>query len=92
MQRHRMKRLGRGTAEAFEVGDAVRVQDTHSGQWSVKGVISEVIKHDSSSSKTYQVIADSGAMYLRNGRYIKLRLSKMKRKKVSWDPSVQGGQ
>ena len=26
-----MKRLGRGSAEAFEVGDKVRVQDTHSG-------------------------------------------------------------
>ena len=57
-----MRRLGRGGSEAYEMGDAVRVQDTQSGQWSLKGVISDVIEHDDSTSKTYQVTADNGGV------------------------------
>ena len=73
------------------MGDAVCVQETQSGQWSLKGVISEVIEHDDSTSKTYQVTADNGGVYLRNGIFIKLRISKVKSKKrVTFAPSVMG--
>ena len=87
-----MRRLGQGGSEAYEMGDAVRVQDTQSGQWSLKGVISDVIEHDDSTSKTYQVTADNGGVYLRNGHFIKLRISKVKkRKRVTFAPSVVVG-
>ena len=87
-----MKRLGRGGNDVYEVGDAVRVQDTHSGQWSLKGVVSEVIHHDDSPSRMYQVTSEDGGTYLRNGRFVKLRISKVRRKKmVTFAPSVVGG-
>ena len=74
---------------AYKKGDAVRVQDQQSGQWSVKGVVTEVIEHDDSSSKTYQVSTENGGVYLRNGRFIKLRISKIKKKRrVTFAPSV----
>ena len=76
-----MRRLGRGACVAYEKGDAVRVQDQQSGQWSVKGVVTDIFEHDDSSSKTYQVSTDTGGVYLRNGRFIKLRISKIKKKK-----------
>ena len=84
-----MKRLGRGACVAYEKGDAVRVQDQKSGQWSVKGVVTEVFEHDDSSSKTYQVSTENGGVYLRNGRFIKLRISKIKKKRrLTFAPSV----
>ena len=90
-QQRLIKKLRRGNAESFEIGDEVRVQDTQSGQWRIKGVVSEVIEHNSSSSKTYKVMSDSGSTFLRNGKFIKLCLSRMRKKRVSWDPSVKGG-
>ena len=75
-----MKRLGRGSCIAYNKGDQVRVQNQQTGQWSVKGTVTEVIEHDDSSSKTYQVSTEEGGTYLRNGRFIKLRLSKLKKK------------
>ena len=80
-----MKRLGRGSSTAYQVGDKVRVQNTLTGQWSVKGSIGEVIEHDGGDSKTYKVLSEDGAEYLRNGRFIKLRISKIKsRRRVSF--------
>ena len=74
------------------MGDAVCVQDTQSGQWSLKGVISDVIEHDDSTSKTYQVTADNGGVYLGKGRFIKLRILKVKKnKRVTFAPWVVGG-
>ena len=68
------------------------MQDTHSGQWSLKGVISDVIQHDDSPSKTYQVTTENGGVYLRIGCFVKLLISKVRRKKrVTFDPSVVGG-
>ena len=55
-------------------------------------MVTDVIEHDNSTSKTYQVTADNGGVYLRNGRFIKLRISKVKkRKRVTFAPSVVGG-
>ena len=80
-----MKKLGRGSCTAYQVGDQVCVQNQHTGQWSVKGTVSEVIEHDNGNSKTYMVSTEEGGNYLRNGRFIKLRLSKLKtRKRVSF--------
>ena len=63
----------------------VRMQNQHTGQWSVKGTVSDVIEHDSGNSKTYMVSTEEGGNYLRNGKLIKLRLSKLKsKKKVSF--------
>ena len=76
-----MKKLGRGSCTAYQVGDKVRVQNQLTGQWSIKGSVSEVIEHDGGTSKTYMVLTEEGADYLRNGRYIKLQLSKLKSKK-----------
>ena len=77
-----MKKLGRGSRScmAYKVGDQVRVQNQQTGQWSVKGTVSEVIEHNDGNSKTYQVSTEEGGTYLRNGRFIKLRLSKLKKK------------
>ena len=81
-----MKRLGRGSCTAYQVGDKVRVQNQLTGQWSVKGSIGEVIEHDGGDSKTYKVLSEDGAEYLRNGCFIKLRLSKLKaRRRVSFE-------
>ena len=41
-----MRRLGRGTCAAYQVGDEVRVQHQATGRWSIKGAVSEVITHD----------------------------------------------
>ena len=76
-----MKKLGRGSCTAFQVGDKVCVQNQHTGQRSIKGSVSEVVEHDGGTSKTYMVSTEDGVNYLRNGRYIKLRLSKLKSKK-----------
>ena len=50
-----------------------------------------MIEHDDSASKTYQVTADNGGVYLCNGRFIKLRISKVKKKKrVTIAPTMGG--
>ena len=72
-------------------GDEVRVRDALSGQWGIKGTVTEVIDHDPSSSKTYKVLSDSGSTYLGNGKFIKLCLSKLRQNCVMWHPSVKGG-
>ena len=41
-----MKRIGRGSSTAYQVGDNVCVQNALTGQWSVKGTIGEVIEYD----------------------------------------------
>ena len=80
-----MKRLGRVSSTAYQVGDKVRVQNPLTGQWSVKGSIGEVIEQDGRDSKTYKVLSEDGAEYLRNGHFIKLRISKIKsRRRVSF--------
>ena len=73
-----MKRMGRGSSTAFEVGDQVRVQNALTGRWLVKGTIGEVIDHDGGESKSYKVVTEEGSEYHRNGRFIKIRLSKLK--------------
>ena len=73
-----MKRIGRGSSTAFQVGDQVRVQNALTGKWSVKGTIGEVIEHDGGESKSYKVVSEDGAEYHRNGRFIKIRISKLK--------------
>ena len=60
------------------MGDQVRVQNALTGRWSVKGTIGEVIEHDGGESKSYKVVSEEGAEYHRNGRFIKIRISKMK--------------
>ena len=44
----------------------------------MKGEVEEVISHDG-GSKTYTVVGDNSGSYLRNGRYIKLRVSKARK-------------
>ena len=73
-----MKRIGRGSSTAYQVGDKVRVQNALTGKWSVKGTIGEVIEHDGGESKSYKVVSEEGAEYHRNGRFIKIRISKLK--------------
>ena len=82
-----MRRLGRGTCAAYQVGDEVRVQHQATDQWSIKGSVSEVIDPDGGYSKTYVVATEDGASYLRNGRYVKLRISRLRKawKKVRFD-------
>ena len=77
-QQRWMKRIGRGSSTAFQVGDKVRVQNALTGKWSVKGTIGEVIEHDGGESKSYKVVSEDGAEYHRNGRFIKIRISKLK--------------
>ena len=74
-----MRKLGWGSCTAYQVGDQVRVQNQHTGQWSIKGSVAEVVEHDGGESKTYVVSTEDGARYLRNGRFIKLRLSKLRK-------------
>ena len=73
-----MKRIGRGSSTAYQVGDKVCVQNALTGQWSVKGTIGEVIERDGVESKTYKVVSEEGAEYHQNGRFIKIRISKLK--------------
>ena len=77
-----MKRLGRGSSEKFVVGHAVRLQDVRSGQWSLKGTLAEVVEHDGSPSKTYEIDGEDGGRYLRNGQFVKLWISKARKRKV----------
>ena len=72
-----MRRLGRVSRTDFKVGDKVRVQDVRSGEWGLKGEVAEVISHDG-GSLTYRIEGEEGGSYLRNGRFVKLRLSKAK--------------
>lgn len=52
MERHKaeqekwMKKLGRGSCTAYQVGDQVRVQNQYTGQWSIKGSVAELVEHD----------------------------------------------
>ena len=72
-------KLGWGSCTAYQVGDQVRVQNQHTGQWSIKGSVAEVVDHNGGDNKTYVVSTEDGASYLHNGRFIKLRLSKLKK-------------
>ena len=86
-----MRRLGRTTASDFKRGDKVRVQNSRTGEWDLKGEVSDVISHDG-GSLTYSVIGDEGGTYLRNGRFIKLRLSKARKIcHVTFDSCTSGG-
>ena len=73
-----MRKLGKTSSTDFQPGDKVRIQNTKSGEWDLKGVVEEVICHDGGSN-TYSVVGESGGTYLRNGRYIKLRVSKARK-------------
>ena len=53
-----MKRIGRGSSTAFEIGDQVRVQHALTGRWSIKGTIGEVIDHDGGESRSYKVVTE----------------------------------
>ena len=39
--------------------------------------MTEVIDHNGGNSKTFVISTDDGVSYLRNGRFVKLRLSKL---------------
>merc|ERR1711888_247865 len=70
------KRLGRGrlSSEIFAVGDRVRLQDPKSLRWSVTGVVTKAISHQGADRpSSYEVTADEGGIFLRNGRYLRLR-------------------
>ena len=70
------KRLGRGklSMETFVVGDHVRLQDPKTLRWSVIGVVTKAISHQGATQpSSYEVTADQGGVFLRNGRYLKLR-------------------
>ena len=41
-----MKKLGQGSCTAYQVGDLVHVQNQHTGQWSIKVSVAEVVEHD----------------------------------------------
>merc|ERR1712082_584081 len=60
-----MKRIGRGSSTAFQVGDQVRVQNALTGKWSVKGTIAgllEVYGHPRGScSEIYTALHILGA-------------------------------
>ena len=89
-QDHWMEKLGRGSTESFQIWDEVSVHDALSRQWRIKGTVTEVIDHNPSSSKTYKVLSDYGYIYLRNGKFIMLCLSKLHKKSITWHPSVKG--
>ena len=56
------------------VGDHVRLQDPKSLRWSVTGVVTKAISHQGADRPTsYEVTADEGGVFLRNGRYLRLR-------------------
>ena len=42
----------RGSCTAYQVGYQVWVQNQHTGQWSIKGSMAEVVEHDGGVSKT----------------------------------------
>ena len=58
-----MKRLGRVSSEGFKSGDLVRVQNTRSGEWDMKGKVEQVICHDR-GTKTYTVLGEQSASVL----------------------------
>ena len=70
--------MGRTSSADFKKGDKVCLQNTKSGEWDLKGVVDEVISHDG-GSLTYSVVGESHGTYLRNGRYINLRVSKARK-------------
>ena len=85
-----MRWFGRTSSSDFKKGDKVRLQNTRSGEWDLKGVVDEVISHDG-GSLTYSVMGETGGTYLRNGRYIKLRISKARKvHHVTFSCSVGG--
>ena len=89
MQGRWMDRLGRCSSTDFKEGDLVRVQDPKSGVWNIKGEIQEVREHQVGGSKSYMIAGENGGQYLRNGRYVKLRISKAKvRVKVAFSSDV----
>ena len=54
-----MRKLGRTSSAEFQPGDKVHIQNVKSGEWDLKGVVEEVICHDS-GSKTYTVVGENG--------------------------------
>ena len=70
------KRLGRGrlSSEIFVIGDRVRLQNPKSLRWSVTGIVTKTISHQGADRpSSYEVTADEGGTFLRNGRYLRLR-------------------
>ena len=46
--------------------------------WNIKGEVDEVRDVQEGGPKSYVVMGESGGRYLRNGKFVKLRLSKAK--------------
>ena len=70
------RRLGRGklSSEIFVIGDRVRLQNPKSLRWSVTGIVTKTISHQGSDRpSSYEVSADDGGTFLRNGRFLRLR-------------------
>ena len=78
MQSRWMDRLGRCSNTDFKEGDQIRAQDPKTGVWNLKGEIKEIREHQVGGAKSYVIEGENGGQYLRNGRYIKLRISKAK--------------
>ena len=55
-----------------------RIVKLEAEKWDVKGEVEQVFSHDG-GSKAYTVLGDQGGHYLRNGRFIKLRLKKARK-------------
>ena len=62
----------------FKPGDLARLQNAKTREWDMKGEVEQVISHDG-GSKTYTVLGEQGGQYLRNGRFIKLIVTKARK-------------
>ena len=80
MQVKWMDQLGRVSSTDYKKGDLVRVQDPKSGVWNIKGEIEEVREVQVGGPKSYVVASDSGGKYLRNRKFVKLRITKARAK------------
>ena len=80
MQVRWMDKLGRTSITDYKKGDLVRVQDQKTGVWNIKGEIDEVREVQEGGPKSYVVLGEAGGKYLRNGKFVKIRISKAKRR------------
>ena len=86
---HMMKKFVRVNKEEFIIGDLVRLQNIKSRKWTVKGNVEERREAKDGSTKSYLVRGEEGRTFLRNGRFIRVRRSRVKSKSGMGEKKVR---
>ena len=77
-QQRWMRKLRRISTGSFNVGDPIRLQNICTKKWYIKGVVDNVRVLHEDAAKSYTVVTEDGRCYLRNGKFLRIRWSKIR--------------